>query len=178
MSGWGTNVLNYLKKLYDYWQEVIIYTIAAIFFILAFTVPYLLWIWHTPPSLLLLFSVIFTPFFILLELVTLSFMKSAGFGRWGEWDAKEPTKWADFRKYYRKNKKIIVFVAAANVFYLICLMSYFLMMGQKMNQALFSQRTGVFIFLFWVIMNGLIAILYCLSFWSEFFEYVEERYQK
>jgi hypothetical protein len=101
-------------------------------------------------------------------------MKSARSGRWGDWDAREPTKWADFRKYNRENNKTVLFVAAANMLYLICLMSYFLMMRQKMNQELFSEKTGFFIFTFWVIMNGLIAMTYCLSFWSEFFEYTEK----
>jgi hypothetical protein len=167
------NISGFLKKQFDYWREMILFSIAGILFILAFAIPYLLWLGHVPTVLILFFSIIIMPSCILLAIVTMGFMKSVPVGGWWSglgWIPQEPMTVAeilvDLDSFYGKYRKFILIDAGVNVIFFIILAVYFLLKEEGMGWELASRSTGAFIFLLWIILNGTVVVASIFSMWS------------
>ena len=156
---------SFLNDLYASHREEIIEGTGIILFILAFAVPYLVWDW-IPVAFRSLFGFIFVTSFVAFALVTWSFMKTTVWTVYLVASVKgphDPTQWVDFRIFYEKYRKYILFGAGANALYFIILTVYLLTLGNQMSQALSSETTSVSIFLSWLILNCAWLIGSCLD---------------
>jgi hypothetical protein len=150
MSGWVT--IEY------YLREIVIFLIAVILLECAFNFPIFIYFFHTPPALVLLFSAMIPIVLICLAVITLSFLTFVPSG-WLRWHRHVPTKWEDVREFSAKYRKFLISGAEANALFFIGLAGYFLFEGLQLS----SDRIGVLIFLFWVILNCGIFIASCFS---------------
>lgn len=163
-------ILKYLRELFSRWRDIILLIAGILLILLACTLPMVIGSFFTglgfPEPLALLTTLICSPVLLLLALIPWSFMRTfpVRFGAMPPvWLPQEPVQGKDFSLFKSRHRMVVITAAGANILFSLCLLGYLVWIAQTNSWNTVTEDTSVFIWLLWLVTNGLIIVGFCLS---------------
>ena len=163
-------ILKYLRELFCYWRDILLLFAGILLIVLACILPLVIGDFFTrlgfPEPLALLTTLICSPVLLLLALIPWSFMRTfpVTFGAVPPvWLPREPAQGKDFSLFKSRHRVVVITAASANILFSLCLLGYLIWIAHTNAWESVTPDTSVFIWLLWLVTNGLIIVGFCLS---------------